>query len=1061
MKLCRFLLTFVFLVSASVAASAQSTSASLTGFADDPSKAVIPGVQITAINTQTGEKSSTLTNRSGQYVLPDLNPGTYRIEVDKQGFKGIVQAGVVLHVQDVLQINFHMAIGSASETVTVNAGTNTINTTSATVSTVINRQFIENLPLNGRSFQTLIELTPGVVPGVSSLGSQGQFNVNGQRANSNYYSIDGVSANFGGASESTLVTAGGSLPALTAQGGTNSLVSVDAMQEFRIQTSTFAPEFGRTPGAQIAIETRSGTNKFNGNVFDYFRNDAMDANNWFNNNLGLRKPGDHVNDFGGILGGPLYRDKIFFFFSYEGLRLTLPQTTETEVPGLDARAAAPPALQPILSTFPIPNGPELTDGSMLAPFNASYSNPSTLNAWSIRIDDSIGSKWRVFGRYSDAPSNNISRGNASFSLNTTAHTDTDVRSLTAGATWLMNNRMTNDLRFNYGFSKDHLYLALDKFGGGTPPPSSALFSPSVPYNTGNAEFLFLVALGTDTAFGIGSNTNNSQTQYNVIDNFSVEQEKHELKFGVDYRQLTSYFGPVPYANVPIFLNIPTTVANLPLYTEVGAQRAGDVFIHNLGLYAQDTWRTTPRLTLTYGLREDIDFTPTAGNGLNLLAVTGFGGNGSSLGIAPPGTPVYKTVSGIAPRVGFNYQLNQTSGHQTVLRGGWGIFYDLVSQDIGKAIYGQVYPFGAVKFVYGPLFGGTATFPLTPAEAQPPAITLTPPLSQARIFNPNLKLPYSYEYNVAVEQALGSSQSFSISYVGAIGRRLLQESYGANLNRDFAFVTATDNTSTSDYNALQVQFKRQVTQGLQALAAYTWSHSIDTASTDYGSGNNDLIILGENANVNRGPSDFDFRNAGSVGLSYAMPKLEGNFLRRNVLGGWSVDTLVLAYSAPPVTVIDGNLVFPAQVSVRPDVVPGVPFYLHGNRYPGGKAINPAAFKDPPFSIVNGTPVPLRQGTLGRNSLRGFGAKQWDFSLHRDFMLPKTLDLQFRAELFNIVNYPNFGGVNANFTTPLRPTFGQATETLAQSLGGGGSAGGFNPLFQIGGPRSIQLALKLMF
>ena len=201
---------------------------------------------------------------------------------------------------------------------------------SAAVSTVVDRQFAENLPLNGRSFQTLIQLTPGVVLTTSSYASDGQFSVNGQRADSNYWMVDGVSANIGVSSSSAATdTLSGSLGGFSAQGGTNSLVSVDAMQEFRIQTSTFAPEFGRTPGGQISIVTRSGTNQFHGTAFDYFRNDVLDANNWFNGTSTtppLPKAEERQNDFGGTFGGPIIKDRTFFFFSYEGLRLRLPQT---------------------------------------------------------------------------------------------------------------------------------------------------------------------------------------------------------------------------------------------------------------------------------------------------------------------------------------------------------------------------------------------------------------------------------------------------------------------------------------------------------------------------------------------------------------------------------------------------------------------------------------------------------------------------------------------------------------------------------------------------------------
>src|SRR6266576_2412075 len=257
------LLAALLLISLASALRAQSTNASLTGRVSDPQKALIVDAKVVVISAGTNLRAETTTNASGEYYLPNLAPGAYRIEIEKPGFKKLVKPDLVLHVQDALKIDFEMTLGDVSETVTVEAGAPLVNTESATVSTVIDHTFVDNLPLNGRSFQTLIALTPGVVAVAAKASDQGQFSVNGQRADANYFTIDGVSANFGITGFTTLTqTAGGALPALSASGGTNSLVSVDAMQEFRVQTSSFAPEFGRTPGGQISIVTRSGTNAF-------------------------------------------------------------------------------------------------------------------------------------------------------------------------------------------------------------------------------------------------------------------------------------------------------------------------------------------------------------------------------------------------------------------------------------------------------------------------------------------------------------------------------------------------------------------------------------------------------------------------------------------------------------------------------------------------------------------------------------------------------------------------------------------------------------------------------
>src|SRR5246127_3550983 len=322
-------------------AHAQAESASIRGSVIDPSGAVVPGAMIRLIDVDRGTLTALATGNGGLYTFASVRPGNYRMEVEKSGFKLVRLTGITVNVQDNLDENFRLDVGPVSESVTVETNAVNVNTTDGTVSTVVDRTFADNLPLNGRSFQTLIMLTPGVVVTQTAYDDQGQFSVNGQRADANYFTVDGVSANFGVTGYPVLVqSAGGALPALSVSGGTSSLVSVDAVQEFRIQTSSFAPEFGRTPGGQISIVTRSGTNSLHGSLFEYFRNNVLDADDWFVNFNQLPKPEERQNDFGGVLGGPLVRDRTFFFFSYEGLRLRLPSTQETVVPNAASRGRA-------------------------------------------------------------------------------------------------------------------------------------------------------------------------------------------------------------------------------------------------------------------------------------------------------------------------------------------------------------------------------------------------------------------------------------------------------------------------------------------------------------------------------------------------------------------------------------------------------------------------------------------------------------------------------------------------------------------------------------------------
>ena len=1084
--------------------------AAVTGLVTDPAGRSVPGVTVLITNLSTNVAFRTVTNDQGIYRVPSLQPGIYRITVDKDGFKSIVKSGIELHVQDVASINFELQIGSVNETVTVEAGGLVMNTTDATVSTVVDRQFAENLPLNGRSFQTLIQLAPGVVLTTSTQYDSGQFSVNGQRPSSNYWMVDGVSANIGiGPNPGN--GAGGALGSFSALGGTNSLVSVDAMQEFRIQTSTYAPEFGRTPGGQISIVTRSGENSFHGTAFDYIRNTILDASNWFNgytNDPPLAKAKEQQNDFGGTFSGPFLKDRTFFFFSYEGLRLRLPQTTLTNVPcdstclvfG-NARAMAAPALQPYLNAYPLPNGPEIftpctpnvngcpasgqqPTGS--AAFNASYSNPATLDAYSLRIDHKLSYKVNLFGRYNYSPSGIDQRGNG-FALSTIVNEQIVTQTATLGATWAISPVMANDFRFNYSSTRFGANRSLGNFGGAAPLLSLGFPSP---FTSENSTLVFNIgSLLNGSALSVGPTAHNAQQQFNIVDDLAVQRGSHALKFGVDFRRLSPKFGPQLYSQQPFFLNIPSAEAGDPFLANILQSRGATLLFHNLGLFAQDTWRVTPRLTVTYGLRWDIDFAPSSINGPALPAVTGLNLNDlSNLALAPAGTQPFSTsYGGVAPRVGVAYQLSQSTGRETVLRGGLGTFYDLATSEVGTTL-SLGFPFGASKTVFGTALGGTSTFPLDPGDAGPPPITpasLSLPGATLYALNPNLKLPYALEWNVALEQALGKEQTISASYIGSTGRQLLQSALVFAPNQNFASADLISNTGTSNYNALQIQFQRRFSHGLQALASYTWSHSIDDGSAGSYGNNSNLLIPASNPNANRGPSDFDIRNAFSAAITYDVPAPKINAFTNEILRGWSLENIIFARSAPPVDVSDSSFteVNNAVADIRPDIVPGQPSYLYGSQCadvlvaplvpsgqpvppcPGGRGINPAAFTDPPFDPVSG--LPLRQGNLSRNALRGFGAAQWDFAVHRDFPIHESLKLQFRAEMFNVLNHSNFGSPNSSFASPQFggpfPGFGVASQMLGQSLQGLGGAGGgaFNPVYQIGGPRSIQFALKLIF
>ena len=1011
----------------------------------DPAKALIVDARVAAVRAGTNVRYETTTNASGEYHLANLPPGDYRIEIEKPGFKKIIKPGVTLHVQDALELDFEMTLGSLSETVTVEAGAPPVNTESATVSTVVDRTFVENLPLNGRSFQTLITLTPGVVLTPTAFNEQGQFSVNGQRADANYFTVDGVSANFGVTGFIAMMqSASGALPALSASGGTNSLVSVDAMQEFRIQTSSFAPEFGRTPGGQVSIVTRSGTNGFHGALFEYFRNSALDARDWFVNLNGLAKPAERQNDFGGVVGGPVVKDKTFFFFSYEGLRLRQPSSLQTAVPDDASRQAAPAAIRPYLNVYPVANGAALGGG--LAQFNAGFSNPSSLDAYSIRIDHVVNSNLSLFGRYNYSPSSLDQRGPIFSSgrvLSTINSLSSFVHTGTGGLTQLIRPGIGNEVRVNYSNHKISIRFVADDFGGAVPLPDS-LFYPAG-YSSANSNFILVI--GGAGQYVQGKQGTNEQRQINLVDNLSVTEGSHQLKFGMDYRWLAPFSSPAAYRQVAQFSGVTAApggaLSGTALFAQATAFQTNALLSQNFSLYGQDTWHVTPRLTVTYGLRWDVNPPLKGKNRANdPFTVAGLD-DPATMTLAPRGTPLYETTYGnIAPRVGLAYQLRAKQSWGTTLRAGFGVFYDLGQGSLGGVT--SFFPYNVSRdFAPG-------AFPLSPQDAAPPALTTGLPVNTMLVADPHLKLPRTYQWNLALEQSVGSSQSLSATYVGAVGRDLLRVTNLFNVNPNFQFVALTDNTATSDYHALQLKFQRRLSRGLQVLASHSWSHSIDIASTDAIATNLNTPGTIADPDVDRGNSDFDIRHSFTAGVTYDLPSPGSQKIVKAILSGWSLDGFVFARTAPPVNVVGASF-FAAgtQLTPRPNVNPGVPLELHGAQFPGGKIFNRAAFSAAPAGT---------QGNFGRNVLRGFGAWQADVGLQRQFHLTEKLGLRFRAEFFNIFNHPNFGNPTNTLTSPL---FGRSTQTLASSLGSGGANGGLNPLYQIGGPRSVQFALKLQF
>jgi hypothetical protein len=1061
----------VYLLLAVSLSVAQSPTGTISGIVLDPSGGLIVGADVLIINSATGVQYPGKANNEGYYVVPNIPPGTYRIQVSNRGFKTIIKPDIVIHVEDALAINFALPIGAASELVTVEGGAPLINTTDASVSTIVDRSYVENMPLNGRSFQDLILLTPGVVTAspqsYATLGANGEFSVNGQRTESNVYMVDGVSANIGTNPGSAFEpSTSGSLPGATALGTTQALVSVDALQEFRVQSSSYSAEYGRSPGGQFSFVTRSGTNQWHGTAFEYLRNNFFDAKDWFNDYYGTPEAALRQNDFGGTLGGPVRiphvfdgKDKTFFFFSYEGLRLVQPQAaTLMYVPDVYLRECAPAALRPVLNAFPLPSAPGASPdcgspdpGNGSSSFVGAWSNPSHLDAYSVRLDHTVNDRLKLFFRFGDTPSTSAIRGiYAASDYQPTVYT---TRTYTAGANSEFSPRVSNDFRINYSWNDSTWSNRLDDFGGAQ--PVNLLQLQGFPANTNptpgvNAYFLLgggQMSLSQNTYSG-------NQKQWNFVDTVDVSLGRHQFKFGVDYRRLTPFQSSASPVASYLFFSASAVQANMANIGEGVTSAAAYPLYTNFSAFAQDEWRIGRRLSLSMGLRWEINPAPGSTRGKSNLPYTIVGDSLGTLTLAPQGTPLWQTSwYNFAPRLGAAYILRETPGWETVVRGGGGIFFD-TGQQLGSEGY------ASEGFYAATLFRG-AVFPLPVAEVSP--VIANPPVAPYQsvvAFPTHFQLPFTWQWNASVQQALGNSQALTVTYVGSNGRRLMElsEVNPGPINPNFETIDFIQNGLTSDYDALQLQFQRRLGAGLTALASYTWSHCID-----YGSQGTAFPSV-------RGNCGFDVRHNLSAAFSYDVPGHFQNEYARAILNHWGLDDRFTARTGFPITLDGPEYTDPSTGKTNNaglDLVPGVPTYLYGANCaavlqglgnltpgegcPGGRAVNPLAFT-PPAGCNEYSCTGAALGNAPRNFVRGFGAWQMDFAVRREFPIHERLRLQFRAEAFNVFNHPNFGLVDPNHYDA---AFGQATATLAHSLGV------LSPLYQMGGARSMQFALKLMF
>ncbi|MGA9567809.1 MAG: carboxypeptidase regulatory-like domain-containing protein [Candidatus Korobacteraceae bacterium] len=1101
MKIVRNVLVFVMLACLSL--SAQQITGSIRGTVTDPMGAIVQGATVTAQQSETGLSRTVVTDRNGNYVVLELPVGHYRLQVAAKGFHEYVQDGISLNVNETASVSAHLAVGSEIEVVQVNADADLIEPGVTAMGKVVGERELEDLPLNGRNFSQLGLLQPGVVPITPGLVEAGgglrdgqPYSVNGQRPESNNFLIDGAD-NFNGV-----------------DGGYVLKPPVDAISEFLIITHNASAEFGDALGSTTNIVTRSGTNQFHGAVWEFLRNDAVDARNYFQTTpLPLRQ-----NQFGATIGGPIRKDKTFFFGYYEGFRNEQGVTALTTVPSLQERAGnfaelcpegfshgfcnnpanqlfnvlanAPypnnqlPSINPIsqnlLQYFPAPNA-----GTNL--YSASGVINNDTNQFGIKIDQYLSPHDNLNFRYSFnqlSELNPLSPQGASVPGFPVGEGQR-AQNFVAQETHVFTPTLVGVLRFSflrnkflYGQSEVHT----------TPESLGFQYSPSLPVAEGPP---FIQISGyTNIGNPITGPRNTYENLFDYSGSMSWARGRHEFKFGggYQYQQINVTQG-IATNGFFVFAPFPVTDAFASFLSGepvVFLQGLGNFTRHirgnELNFYAQDTYKVSARFTLNFGLRYELPMPYTELHNLQSMFIPGRQSvvmPDAPRGLLYPGDPgvpaglIQTDKTGFAPRIGIAW--DPRGDGQLLVTAAYGIFYEPYYTGQGGPLQTPISapPYLATPQVSLPNFAD-------PYNGTPPvAGSFSTPLTNLTLA-PNMTLPYSQDWDLNVQHSFGRDYLFEIGYVGTKGTHLprfiegnpavfvpgyvdgqpISNSGNANQRRLYSGCTLADSPSScifssmgeiasianSSYNALEMSLQKRFSHGVSFLASYTWSKSIDDASSFNMTGSAAKPVAGENdlaqnpfdLAAERGLSMFDARHRFVFSYTWDLPFwVNGHEWYKQALGGWQLSGIVTLMSGTPFTVFDSNDVsaqgsapeitgFSAQ---RPNLV--------GNPNNGPHSVsawlNASAFQqlDPVLDAGE-------FGTAGRNIAIGPGYMDWDFGMLKNIKVAESMSLQFRAELFNILNHPNFRLPDSDISSPT-----------------------FNQILAARDPRQVQFALKFLF
>jgi hypothetical protein len=1107
----RIILVFVLL--AAISLSAQTFRGTILGTVTDPSGAVVAGAKVTVKNVGTGLERTTDTSADGSYALPELPIGTYTVTITLTGFQTAVTTGVTVDVAGERRVDAALKAGQVSTKVEV-AGEllPQVETTSAELGGTLTAETIANVPVNGRDYTKLIYLNPGVAGSPDQIsdspGSFGTFSMNGSRGRANNFLLDGTDMNDGFRNDPAINEAG-------VFGDPATILPIDAVAELRV-LSNYEAEYGRNSGAVVNIVTKSGTNNVHGSLLEYNRTSSLGgARNYFNT-AGKQDP-FHNNQFGGSLGGPIVKDKTFFYVDYEGQRESgaqaghscvpdpaeiaaditangAPNTVSAALlarnpwptPNIASAALLPSQLGSIAADTGCPNGNNLATSTL---FN------NRVDSMIAKIDHSFNPGNMVTGRYYFGDSDQsfpFAQLAAGLLPGFNTITPTRVQLVSLSYVKVVNASQLNEMRLGWNRFVEAFF------------PQDHSFNPSsIGLDTGvTSSFDFGLPKISTAGFSVIGATNSVprsrvDSNWHFIDNYSWKSGRHDVKFGYEFRRTTiqviqdnTFRGRLSFGSLSAFLEgIPSS----------GKEAEGDSLRHsfenNHGLYIQDSFRVTPRLTANFGMRWD--YFGVVGEKNNLFYRFDPTGAGS---VAPAGQLYDKGYKNFAPRVGVAYDV--TGKGRTIIRGGWGLFYDAFAQDIflGHAPYNCAFCPGAAYTGSGPAPIGAAVFSGN-AFGTGPVFAGFSPLGDFFGTNQHISTPYTQNFNLNFQQQLGKAV-LEVGYVGARGTNLfrfrdinqpsqaqitaadlacgciLGFDLGSNAPRPFGnffYVNQEESTATSTYHSLQTSLRMNGWHGLTSAANFVWSHSIDNASDsedfipNAAQPNNSLAPL-----LEKGNSNFDIRRRFTWNFGYEFPKMGGGMSK--LKNGWGVDGVLNLQDGQPYQLnynFEGDYSGSGEGFDRPDVVGPV-------RYGSGPfGVDLSSFQVPCTFAVgasgvgdhNCVPGTRHFGDMGRNSLQGPTFKEFNFSVFKDTVISERVKLQIRAEFFNLLNHPNFANPNLpNFITDPaangldangRGAITSSSGTSFLPLTATGDVGIGNPFLGGGGPRGVQFAAIIKF